>query len=267
MRSCNAFLPHQAEFLLQEARLKDPHAVSPILLMNASFTTTSWTVIIDAASSQVAESRPAFQALCLRYWEPLYAYARGMGKNHHDAEDVTQAFFAHIVATNLPGRTSQGRGRFRWFLLASFRNFIVGEHRAATTQKRGGLNGEAVSLEQCDDASHPPVDGDSPEAAYDRKWAHTLIRLALDKLAEEQNAAGHAERFAALRPLLLDPVRGEAAQSGIGTRLGMSEGNIRTSLSRLRARFRDIVRHEVSLIVADPAETDDEIAHLLRSLH
>ena len=48
--------------------------------------------------------------------------------------------------------------------------------------------------------------------------------------------------------------------------LRLSDGALRTALSRLRSRFRELVRAEVARLLDDPAEVDDELAHLLRVL-
>jgi RNA polymerase sigma-70 factor (ECF subfamily) len=231
--------------------------------MNPQFYTTCWTVVIDSAKSNPAESRPALEALCRTYWAPLYAYAVSSGKSHEDAEDITQAFFGHLLEKNLPGGADPEVGRFRSYLLASLRYFMIDWHRHATSQRRGGAN-LTVPLRE---AEYLSTAGDTPEAAYDRKWAHILIGIALDTLAAEQDKVGHGDRFAMMRPLLLDPEGGrESAMAELVDRYDMTPGHIRTTLSRLRARFREIVRLEVSRLVADASEIDAEIAHLLRAM-
>lgn len=229
----------------------------------SAFNTTCWTLILDAAKTSEIQSRPALEALCTTYWEPLYAYTRSCGKTHQDAQDTTQAFFEHLLEKNLPGRVTPGLGRFRSFLLTSLRNFMIAEHRNANRLKRGGESGPHLPLE---DAYDLPATPSEAETAFDRQWAHTLIQLALDQLAAQQMEIGNSARFAVLRPLLLEPERGAAAQTALASHLDMSEGSIRTALSRLRSTFRDIVRQQVSCIVDDPAEVDDEITHLLCSL-
>jgi hypothetical protein len=154
-------------------------------------------------------------------------------------------------------------GRFRSYLLASLRYFMIDWHRHATSQRRGGAN-LTVPLRE---AEYLSTAGETPEAAYDRKWAHILIGIALDTLAAEQDKVGHGDRFAMMRPLLLDPEGGrESAMAELVDRYDMTPGHIRTTLSRLRARFREIVRLEVSRLVADASEIDAEIAHLLRAM-
>ena len=144
---------------------------------SCAFNTTCWTLILDAAKTCEIQSRPALESLCKTYWEPLYAYARSCGKTHQDAQDTTQAFFEHLLEKNLPGRVTPGLGRFRCFLLASLRNFMIAEHRNANCVKRGGEVGEHLSLEE---ARHLVATPSEAETAFDRQWAHTLIQLALD---------------------------------------------------------------------------------------
>ena len=106
--------------------------------MSSYFNTTCWTVILDSAKSDPAESRPALQSLCQTYWEPLYSYARRSGQSHENAQDITQSFFKHLLEKNLPGHADPGLGRFRSYLLSSLRHFMVDYHRSSKSLKRGG---------------------------------------------------------------------------------------------------------------------------------
>lgn len=235
--------------------------------MSANFHTTCWTMVLDAAKSSPAVSRPALEELCKQYWQPLHVYVRSHGFSEPDAEDVTQAFFAMLLERNLPGRADPERGRFRWFLLRAIRNFIQSHLRKAMAQKRGGPGGAELSLddEKLNLASQL-ITHETPETAYERKWAHTLIQIAINQLAAEQAAMNQAERFEALRPLLFEPGNIDSRHDEVGAQLGLNVNAVRTALSRLRTRFRDLVRSEVARLVDDPAEVDDELAHLLRAL-
>jgi RNA polymerase sigma-70 factor (ECF subfamily) len=232
--------------------------------MNSSFNTTCWTVVLDSAKLNPAESRPALESLCQTYWEPLYSYVRRSGQSHENAQDITQSFFKHLLEKNLPGHADPGLGRFRSYLLSSMRRFVVDYHRTTRSLKRGG-HVEHVPIEP-ELLPSIPSDDETPEAAYDRKWAHTLITLCLDRIQAEQATIGQSERFSLMRPLLLDPGGRGTAAGELTTRFGMTPGSIRTAISRLRARFREIVRQEVARLVADASEIDDEIAYLFRAM-
>lgn len=233
--------------------------------MSSHFDTTRWTLVLDAGKTSATESLPALETLCQAYWAPLHAYVCRTGRSHEDAEDITQAFFEHLLTRNLPGRANPQIGRFRTFLLSSLRNFMLTFHRDATRQKRGGIRtSEHLNID--DLAETLPSSNDSPETAYERQWAQTLVNIALDELARQQSDSGNQDRFALLRPLLLESADSAAIQARLITEHGMTEGSIRTTLSRLRSRFREIVRQEVARLVDDPAEVDDELAYLLRAM-
>jgi len=232
--------------------------------MRQTLATTRWTIILQAADPSAPGSQEALESLCHKYWQPLYAYVRASGKTHEDAQDITQGYFQRLIEKNLPARVSPDQGRFRAYLLATLRNFMLAWHRDSTTQKRGGTDSVHLSID--DDPTLTEALSISPEALYDQRWAQTMVKNALDRLAEQQADLGQRDRFALMRPLLLDPEHGTAAQSELITRHGMTEGSIRTALSRLRAQFRQIIRDDVADLVENPAEIDDEIAHLLNAL-
>jgi len=235
--------------------------------MSADFTQTNWTLILQAADQDSAGGQKALEHLCRRYWKPLNAFVRSFGRSHHDAEDTTQAFFQHLLELKLYDRAHKERGRFRTFLMTALRNFMIREHRDATAQKRGGGQAEHVSMDLAGTEVKTQANAaHSPDAIFDRKWAIAVLEEAMKTLETEQTASGNAERFAVLRPLVLDHERGEAGEQDTSRRLGLSDAGVRTALSRLRARYRELVRAEVASLVDDPAEVDDEIAHLMRAL-
>lgn len=220
-------------------------------------------MVLDAGKDNSSLSRPALQELCKAYWNPLHTYVLRCGVSSQDAEDMTQAFFAHLLDNNLPGRATPERGRFRAFLLTAMKNFVAAQNTRAAAVRRGGT-AEVLSLdEEESDLPNSIPDPETPETAYDRKWAHTVLEIALGQLAAEQAGLKQESRFEVLRPLLFEPMSdlGEAAKA-----LNMPAGNVRTALSRLRGRFRDHVRAEVARLVDDPAEVDAELAYLLQAL-
>src|SRR6266511_3679829 len=60
----------------------------------AQFATTHWSVVLAAGHSSVPGAHEALETLCRTYWYPLYVYVRGQGQSSHDAQDLTQEFFA-----------------------------------------------------------------------------------------------------------------------------------------------------------------------------
>src|SRR5437868_366530 len=104
----------------------------------ARFTTTHWTVILSANSPETSESSAGLEHLCRAYWPPLYAYVRRRGYSPHDAQDLTQSFFARLLEKDYLRGVDRNKGKFRSFLLAAMEHFLANEWRNAHVQKRGG---------------------------------------------------------------------------------------------------------------------------------
>src|SRR5262245_18939922 len=103
----------------------------------ASFATTHWSVVLAAGRTNEPLSSAALERLCRTYWYPLYAYLRRRGHSEHDAQDLTQGFFAQLLERDWLHGVAHEKGRFRSFLLASLNYFLADEHDRATAQKRG----------------------------------------------------------------------------------------------------------------------------------
>src|SRR5687767_3748978 len=93
-----------------------------------SFRTTHWSVILSAREPGATAMARALAELYEQYRYPLYVYIRRKGYNHHDAQDLTQDFFAQFIHRKSLDGVSQEKGRFRTFLLACVDN-CLGGHR------------------------------------------------------------------------------------------------------------------------------------------
>lgn len=229
--------------------------------MSADFQPTQWTLILSPGDD-AARSRQSLEHLCQAYWKPLYACVRGMGQSHEDAQDTVQGYLAHLIESDLHQRADRERGRFRTFMQMTLRNFVSKQHRDATAQKRGGGEAQHLSLNETSiDLEHELPVTCAPDALFDKKWALNVLEQAMLRLEAEQS---NKERFAAFKPVLIDEQRGNATE--LAATLGMSDGAVRTLISRLRARFRELIREEVRRLVDDAADVDDELQHLMRAL-
>lgn len=231
--------------------------------MRGTFQTTHWTLILQAADSSSEQGAASLNRLCRDYWPPLYAFARGLGKPHQDAQDLTQAFFAQLLAARLHKLAEPGRGRFRTWLLKLFKNFMINEHRHANAQKRGGGSKEILSLDEVEDEL---PDHGTPDREYDRKWAHTVLTNAMERLRLDCEGRGQALRHRVLQPFIFEDAAGPGLSQAEADELGTTLNAARITLTRLRQRYRELLRLEVARLVADPGEVDDELMHLMRSL-
>ncbi|MGA2863420.1 MAG: sigma-70 family RNA polymerase sigma factor [Verrucomicrobiota bacterium] len=228
------------------------------------FATTHWSVVLaagDPASPQAAE---ALGKLCRTYWYPLYVYVRRRGYSPEDGQDLTQQFFALFLERESFRRADPARGKFRTFLLHSLQNFLANHWKRAQCLKRGG--GTAFLSLDDEDAEHryarEPATTLTPERAYEKRWAMTLLEQVLANLQQEYTRAGHGRLFEELADLLW----GRDASSSYaqrGGRLGMTEGAVRGAMHRLRERYRERLRAEVAHTVADFREVDDELRYLI----
>jgi RNA polymerase sigma factor (sigma-70 family) len=231
------------------------------------FVTTHWSLVLAARRSDSTRAQAALASLCRTYWYPLYAYVRRRGYGAHDAQDLTQEFFARLLAQGWLGQADRERGRFRTFLLSAMSHFLANEWDKARAQKRGG----AVLLVplQLDEAEtrygHEPADPFTPEQAYERRWALALLDEVLNRLQQECAADGKAQLFERLKPCLVGERENQPYQA-LAAQLGLSEGAVKVAVLRLRRRYRQLLRDEIANTVATKGEIEEEMHHLFAVL-
>jgi len=220
--------------------------------------------VLQAGGARSAGSSAALEQLCRTYWYPLYSFARRSGLPPHDAEDLTQSFFAFLLERDAIARADRERGRFRTFLLAAFKNFHANERAHRTASKRGGgstfLSFDELQAEHC--YQQEPSANLSPERLYDQKWAASLLDQVIQTLRREYSALGKGALFDVLRGVVWGGPQ-ETAYALLARQAGLSEGAFKVAVHRLRSRFRECLRQEIAQTVGSPAEVDDELRHLL----
>jgi len=226
------------------------------------FATTHWSLVLRASQQDEAGSAAALEKLCRAYWFPLYAFARREGCGPDDAQDLTQEFFTRLLAKEYLKMADPTRGRFRSFLLASFKHMMANERRAASRKKRGG-NAQVFSLDEQEAEGRyllEPADDKTPENLFERRWAETTLARVLDRLETEYT--GHGVRFEDLKLFLIEP-KGTAAFADVAAKLAVTESALKSLVHRMRRRYAELFRDEVAQTVADPADVPDEIRHML----
>jgi RNA polymerase sigma factor (sigma-70 family) len=231
------------------------------------FATTHWSVVLAAGGDASEASRDALERLCRAYWYPIYVYVRRKGHGPDDAQDLTQEFFAQLIAKHHLQLADRSKGRFRSFLLATLHFFLAREWSRAHRQRRGGQY-QFVSFDQQlpdDRYQFEPVDGDTPEKHFHRQWALTVLKQTMNALASECAAAGKANLFREVKHLLSGERDGETYRS-IGARLSLSDGAVRVAVHRLRQRYGELLRAEIAQTVDSELEVEEELGHLMRAL-
>jgi RNA polymerase sigma-70 factor (ECF subfamily) len=233
----------------------------------ATFNTTHWSVVLAAARSDSTRARDALAKLCQTYWYPLYCYVRRRGYLAPDAQDLTQAFFAKLLAGESLATATPELGKFRSFILTAMKNFLTNEWRQGMAQKRGGgvqiLSLDWAAAEERFDLE--PATHSSPDKLFEKQWALTVLGDVLNKLEQEYQSEGKAELFAALKKTLLG-VRESQPYAELATELGMSESAVKVSVHRLRKQYRKLIRDEIANTLDDPKEVDEEMRYLFQVL-
>jgi RNA polymerase sigma-70 factor (ECF subfamily) len=232
------------------------------------FVTTHWSLVLSARDKKSPQSAAALEELCRAYWYPLYAYIRRSGQSKENAEDLTQAFFARLLEKKFLESARQERGRFRSFLLIVLKRFLANEWDRVRAQKRGGFQ------------IHVPLDTElaerkfqtefmteeiSPDRAYERRWALTLLEQTMSRLRAEFERAGRGGEFEQLKQFLTADRR-EIPRAGVAAGLGMGENSLRVAVHRLRKRYRELFREEIAHTLADGENVDKELRYLLAVL-
>jgi RNA polymerase sigma factor (sigma-70 family) len=232
----------------------------------AGFTTTHWSVVLEAQGESPAADQ-ALEKLCRTYWWPLYGFVRRQGYSPEEAQDLTQDFFVMLLERKDLNAVRQEKGRLRSFFLASLKNFLAKANRRAKAIKRGGGQ-PLVPLDELlarERADLEPADTLSAERIFERRWALTLLEQVLARLEEESRVAGNAALFERLKQVL-DQEPDRCSQAEIAKELGMTEHAVKQAFYRLRRRCALLLREEIAHTVAVPEDVEDELRHFISVL-
>lgn len=232
----------------------------------AWFETTHWSVVTSACDPDDPLAREALERLCQTYWHPLYVFVRRQGRSAADAEDLVQGFFAKFIEKNYLVGIDPEKGRFRSFLLLMYKRYAANEWDHGQRERRGGGR-SILSWDQHDTEQRyllEPVDDLSPERAYDRHWALTVLDQVLKQLGAEFRISGKQSIFREFKVFLSGEKGSTYAE--VGARLGLSEGAVKVGVHRFRQRYRELLRAEIANTVKEPGNVDDELRELLAAL-
>lgn len=235
----------------------------------SGFETTLWSTILSAGQhDDSARARSALEKLCRTYWPPLYAFLRREGSSPHDAQDLTQGFFAFLLDKQALNRVRRVEGKkFRSFLLAALRNYAADEWDKAHAAKRGGGQ-PLISLDLEKEEDHylrEPADHLDPARLYERQWAQTVIAAAVARLERDYSAQGKATHYQELNRFLFDK-KTDVPREEVARRLGISVAAVDLAVHRLKKRFGEVLREAVADTVSSRSEIEEELRHLLKAL-
>ncbi len=230
----------------------------------AAFTTTHWSVVLEAQGESPA-AQEALEKLCRTYWRPIYGFIRRQGTGAEDAEDLTQGFFALILERKDLNTVRKEKGRLRSYLLTSLKNFLADETRRALAVKRGKgqrliplddiRERERVDVERSDELTADQI--------YERRWAFTVLEQVMARLRDEYRSAGNLRFFEQMKQMLMDePDRPSQAQ--VASEFDMTENAVKQAFYRFRQRYQTLLREEIAHTVAMAGDIEDELRYLIR---
>ena len=234
---------------------------------NIRFETTNWSVVLAAGAGSTPEARLALEQLCQTYWYPLYAFVRRRGKSESDARDSVQSFILLLLDRNDFATADPGRGKFRTFLLSALNNFLANEFDYQNAVKRGGR--QTILAIDWNDAEAryqvEPATQDPPEKLFHRQWAMSILNTVLQTLKTEYESAGNSELYAALARYLIGD-HPKMSHDAIAEQLNTTASSVKSSIHRMRKRFREVLRWQVAATVTSEDEVNDEIRDLFQAL-
>jgi RNA polymerase sigma factor (sigma-70 family) len=232
------------------------------------FPQTQWTALVNVCKEGTPErQRQALDTLCQDYWYPLYAFARRSGNRRQDAEDLTQGFFHYLLERGLFSAADQELGKLRTFLLTAFQRYASDARNRSVALKRGGGR-EIVSLDVEEAEKHfdQPSDALTAQEVFDRHWAHAILQRTLARLNEMETSAGKGGQFTVLQLFLMPSSTAEGNYDEVAAALGITGDAARKAVSRLRGKFREMLRTEIGETLATPSkEQVDEELNALKS--
>jgi len=237
------------------------------------FATTSWSMVLkaaDAGRSDEGEVSAALSELCQSYWFPLYSLVRFEGFNANDAEDLTQEFFAEILAKNRLKLAERARGRFRAFLRSSMTNFIHNFRRSQKTLKRGGGQPTlSLDFQHGEDRYSSAIaeqvsNGDSAEKIFERNWAFSVLEQTMSAVQQQYETTGKQRLFEELRGSISG--NNDVPYDLLAEKLGMRTGAVKVAVHRLRQRYAQQLRLQIAKTVENAEDVDEELKSLFAAL-
>lgn len=224
------------------------------------FPSTQWTLVRKLADPQTRDD--AFQALCQKYWGPVYAFLCQRYQSA-DAEDITQEFFFVVMKQELFQRADSTEGKLRSWLLKSLNFCLANRSRTQNSVKRGGrvkivgLQDEGLRIELQGIAAGAT----SPTDAFEKAWLNSILHNTLEALTKQYRDTGKERLFESLQPWLIGD-QDESCQADAAEKCGVSLANFRVQLHRLRKRYSQELRNQILDTLDNDEQFEDEVQRL-----
>jgi RNA polymerase sigma factor (sigma-70 family) len=228
----------------------------------APFQSTLWSVVLHAKDPSSPKRREALEKLIQTYWKPLYFFVRRKGKNAEESKDLTQGFFAELLAKDYLKTLDPDRGKFRSFLLSAFKHYMADQYDHDRALKRGG--GRPVLSLDFELAESERLKADSePDQAYRRDWAVQVMGQAMETVQASYRESGRGDEFAQFKAHLTSLHPQGATYETLAASLGISVDDVRNRIRTARTRYREAILEVIRSYTDSTAEAREELQDLL----
>lgn len=224
---------------------------------HSGFPQTRWTLVQRAAADGDASALEALSSLCETYYGPVLVVIRSRGYQEHDAEDLRQRFFIHLMNREKFAKALDKQVKLRVFLLQELKGFLIDHYRHSTAAKRDGSR--SVSMEETRSAGgiEPPelVEWETPEVEFDRSWRKALLGAcmrSLEKLWEKRRSVSpDLPKFAEIAPFIGQS--SDETQLKASERLGINVNTLKSHLRNLRGELGHLLHEHVAQTLVNPS--------------
>jgi RNA polymerase sigma-70 factor (ECF subfamily) len=234
------------------------------------FPETHWSQLLELKNPSHPRHAEHLDDLVHHYWKPAYLYLRAIrAMSAEDAEDLTQQFFAMLLARHVFDKLSPDRGSFRGFLKTALKYFLIDQDRTALAHApRDGARFfpfEEAEAAWKDARTGTPVS--TPDEAFDREWARGVLFDAVAHLKKELAAEGKDVYFALFSEFWSE--RGtpdgasNASYGSLARKHSVTESDVGNYLRVVRQRLQVIVQEIVTAYLGPGENVEDEIKFIL----
>lgn len=241
----------------------DPKHTDP----GAAFPATAWSVIRGAQDTPGDSTSRALGRLISVYWRPVYwTLRRDWNAGPEDARDLTQEYFARFLETEMVDSVREDLGRFRSYVKATLKHFMLHQRRHDAAWKRGGDH-RIVALEDLSQVESDPADRTaSPSQQFERELMQSILQQALADLERSSAKRNRSEAFALFHTYYLDQAGPRSlTYAALGAQFGLGNHEIKNTLADLRSRYRSIVLGYLRDGVSSEEEMTAELREVFQS--
>jgi DNA-directed RNA polymerase specialized sigma24 family protein len=229
------------------------------------FPETRWTAIRALASGDDAARKMGWDVVSRLYWHPVQSYVRvKWNASDADASDAAQNFFAHVLERDTFASFDAGKSRFRHFLRVCLDRFLINEHKASQTQKRGGGKVGSLETSGVDGGALDPADPELLEELFEQEWRRSLFEAAVKEVEAMSTTETAKLQFQIFKRY--DIERGtveKVTYDDLAREFGISSATVTNHLHAIRTKIRLALLDNLRQVTATEEEFLEESQALL----